>query len=479
MSRHPTAPTPPNVLLIVLDTVSARHTSLHGYGRETTPGLERLAGDPRTTTFSQARAPSNWSLPSHASLLTGVPASVHELTMEGRLRPETTVFERLAETGYRTAVVSENPWLTDHPAGFGFAFESVVAQADVPASRDGSGTPDGYDYAGALLDWIDDAERADEPWAGCLNLMDAHFPYHVRAAHDAFGGPVAWAVHDSLPRRWEWDVYAGDLSSGVPGLLEPLYESAIRQADAVVEGVLSELRERGVADDTLLVVTSDHGECFGAPSPTAAEPPAVEHGLGTHEPLYHVPLLVRRPAGVESDGARPDAAGTADSADPGRITALADVSRVPDAVSAVRRGTDPAAAFLPPEGRVVAHQPQLHGTLRERARERCPEPDRFARSATVVYEDRDGDAVRKRAVFGESAYETTIRGTTRGGRLSVDPASVRADAETVAHARAGERDVAPEASLTTRLSETDESLIERAEAGIDEVEERLADLGYL
>lgn len=484
MSHAPTPPNQsPNVLLVVLDTVAARYTSLHGYGRETTPGLARLADDSETTVFSQARAPSNWSLPSHASLLTGVPASLHELTMERRLRADTTVFERLADAGYRTAVLSENPWLTDHPAGFAFAFETVVSQADVSASRDGSDTPDGYDYAGALLDWVDDAEASGDPWAACLNLMDAHFPYRVREPHDEFGGPVAWAVHDSLPRRWEWDVYAGDLSPGVPGLLEPLYESAIRQADAVVEGVVSELRERGIADETLVVVTSDHGECFGAPPPTPAEPPAVEHGLGTHESLYHVPLLVRWPAGLDSVGRAAERRAADEQTCGERVTSLASVARFPEAVAAARRGADPVAAFRPPGGHVVAHQPTLHETLRERARDTCPDPERFARSATLLYEDRDGDAVGKRAVFGDTAYETTVRGTARGVRSPCDPEAIRTEADGVADTRARQRDrgsdLAPEESLTLRLAETDESLVERTGTATDAVARRLADLGYL
>lgn len=91
----------PNVLLLVLDTVSARHTSLHGYHHETTPGLARLADD--STVYTQAHAGSNWSLPSHATLFTGLPAGVHRLTMDETLVDGVTVFESLARDGTRPA----------------------------------------------------------------------------------------------------------------------------------------------------------------------------------------------------------------------------------------------------------------------------------------------------------------------------------------------------------------------------------------
>jgi arylsulfatase A-like enzyme len=453
----------PNVLLIVLDTVSARHTSLHGHGRETTPGLDRLAAE--STVYEGARASSNWSLPSHASLFTGAPAHAHRLTMSERLRPEATVFESLAADGYDTGVFSENPWLTDHPAGFGDAFGTVVSADDgADGARDdyrhgdhpGVG-PDGYWFAERLLAWID---ARSGPWAACLTLMDAHFPYNVRPDHDAFGGPVAWAVHDALPRRWEWDVYAGDLSPGIPALLEALYESGVRQADAVVEGVWSELRARGVDDDTLVVVTSDHGECFAAPPPQETEPPALEHGLGTHEDLYHVPLLVKAPG--QTTGRRVDA--------------LAGLERFPAAVAAARDGAAVDTGwFVAPGGTLTAHQPPLHERLRQRARRRCADPDRFDGAATVVYDDAAGDAVEKRAVYRDGAYAATVRGTARDhARTPASPTDVAAAAAAVTDATAAAGLTAPRENAAG-----DASLLDRERADAGAVEARLEDLGYL
>jgi hypothetical protein len=469
----PDCSTAPNLLLVVLDTVTARHTSLHGASGETTPGLRSLAAE--ATVYTQARASSNWSLPSHATLFTGAPALVHRLTMDRRLVEGVTLFERLAADGYDTGVFSANPWLTSHPAGFGHAFETVVGTEtfggdgesgdDADDARGRSGTePDGYWFAERFLEWMREREG---PWAACLNLMDAHFPYDVRPAHDAFGGPVAWSVHDELPRRWEWDVYAGDLSRGVPRLLASLYRSGIRQADAVTTGVWEELVDDGVASETLLVVTSDHGECFGDPPAGPEEPLALEHGLGTHESLFHVPLLVKAPG--QTDGRT--------------VTALAGHTRLSSAVEAARQGAsvDPGW-FVAPDGRVTAHQPPLHPRLVERARAVCPEPERYEDAATVLYEDA-ADAVEKRAAYGDGAYAVTLpKGTTAGAHrkrgTEADPEAVRLAAEDAVRRHRGDE------TLTTPragdgVTAGDDPLLERDVTDADRVTERLEDLGYL
>ena len=90
----------PNVLLVVLDSVRAANCSLYGAARETTPYLSRLADE--STVYAQARAPSNWSLPSHVSLFTGLDAHVHQVTVHDRLRAGHTVFETLSADGYAT-----------------------------------------------------------------------------------------------------------------------------------------------------------------------------------------------------------------------------------------------------------------------------------------------------------------------------------------------------------------------------------------
>jgi arylsulfatase A-like enzyme len=122
----------PNVLLVILDSVRARNTSLQGHANETTPFLSELASE--ATTFTQARAPSTWSLPSHVSLFTGLHPAEHRVTgRDVRLEPGHTVWEHLRdEHGYATGVFSSNPFLCAAPVGLESAFETSVGQADLP-----------------------------------------------------------------------------------------------------------------------------------------------------------------------------------------------------------------------------------------------------------------------------------------------------------------------------------------------------------
>src|SRR6056297_2260215 len=114
----------PNVLLIVLDSVRAGNTSLHGHEHETTPFLETFAEE--ATVYEQARSPGTWSLPSHTSMFTGMHVMEHGVTRaRHKLKPEHTIFEELSADGYETGVFSENTWITDMDVGLKDVFDTV------------------------------------------------------------------------------------------------------------------------------------------------------------------------------------------------------------------------------------------------------------------------------------------------------------------------------------------------------------------
>ena len=97
----------PNVLLVILDSVRAKNTSLLGYPRETTPKLETFAKN--ATTYTNARAPGIHSISSHTSIFTGYHVAEHQATSHGAsLRPGHTVWEMLSGAGYRTGLFTPN-----------------------------------------------------------------------------------------------------------------------------------------------------------------------------------------------------------------------------------------------------------------------------------------------------------------------------------------------------------------------------------
>jgi len=118
---EPTAP--PSLALIVIDTLRADAVSSYGGPRRSTPNLDRLAA--KGLVYRQAYAPAPWTLPSHATLLTGVGPAEHGVGLHGRMAlPDTltTLAERLSEAGYATAGFSENP-VVSHDFGFARGFD--------------------------------------------------------------------------------------------------------------------------------------------------------------------------------------------------------------------------------------------------------------------------------------------------------------------------------------------------------------------
>jgi len=376
--------TPPNVLLVVLDSVRAHNCSLYGYERETTPFLQSIAEG--ATVFTQARAPSNWSLPCHASIFTGLGPNEHRLTVHDRLAAGSTVFERLADRGYDTGVFTENGFVVGHDAGFEHAFETVVSVPDgTPAAYDTADInpgPDGFYYAEAFTEW---RRSVPGPWAACVNLMDAHRPFEPRAEFDRWGDDRARELQASLPTRWEWEFHGGARPYWQLGALETLYNGAIRQVDAILERVLSELEAEGVLDETLVVVCSDHGDGFGGLGTLPGEPPAVSHIVPMHETLLHVPLVVLDPAARSDDVVRSPA------------TTLG----FPAAVERALDGRPVAGAFVEPTVRSM--KMPVTGDLRERFAAACERVTRFTAPSRAVYERAPGveGAVLKRYYWGE------------------------------------------------------------------------------
>jgi len=408
---------PPNVLLIVLDSVRARNTSLYGYDRETTPCLETFAED--ATLYTQARAPGTGSVQSHVSLFTGLHVAEHGMnSTERAVDPEATVWDRLAGRGYDTGVFSYNSYLTQAPIGLCDAFDRVVAgeqrlpypealnpynfsnEAGVreflaAAWRDGTlGTSlvnglavkaasagwlpgdtsvDGRLFTDRFIDWH---EGRSGPWAACVNYMDAHTPYLPRPEHDLWTDTDARTIA-TLVEDYVWDFVGGTKPLETLADLEDCYDGAIRQADAEIGRLLEHLRRAGDLKDTLVVVTADHGEGFGEPG-EVRDAPSIGHGCtgGAEEGVLRIPLVVWFP----------------DQREPERITEPATLTRFPVVVENVVEGDWSHRGFAP-DGPVLASLRSMPKHVRESS-PKGVNISEYEGSARVIYE-RDGDRVLK------------------------------------------------------------------------------------
>lgn len=338
----------PNVLLIVMDSVRAQNTSIHGYERETTPFLSKFATE--AVNYTQARAPGPNTITSSTSIFTGLDVPEHRHVWRNeRVDPEQTIWHELSEGGYRTAVFSSNTLLAQADCGLKDGFDEVypgrkqqlpfpsavdprefqendnrqyadflrTAVADgqilrsllnasileVSNSRFSDLIPDRMKpvyrdsiYTDLFLEWV---ENSDGPWAACVNLMDAHIPYEPDPEHDVFTRPdESW---DRIADLSRWDIVNGDATEEELSVAENLYDGCIRQVDAEIASLVAGLKKRGEYDNTLLIVTSDHGEAFGEPS-TLRDCDNGFHGItgGLHEVIVHVPLVVKPPGQFES-----------------------------------------------------------------------------------------------------------------------------------------------------------------------------------
>jgi hypothetical protein len=278
----------PNVLLIVLDTV--RRDSVGGTSG-LTPNLDRLAG--RGVTYANAWSTSSWSLPTQASILTGQYPHEHGADWPTlALRPaSTTLAETLLARGYVTGAFSSNAsWVTPEYLGRGFLRFDVYRMEDLlrrtTFGRALSRVADffGLHYSGRgkpasqlnaeFLNFLD--TYPDRPFFAYLCYMDANRILHRTSMGRPFWQPAA------TPRE-----------------IRLSYDAGVGELDAAVGELLSQLQARSMLQNTLLVVTSDHGESFG---PTLGDRTPEGHGTSLYPEQTRVPLIVVHPNGGR-DGA--------------------------------------------------------------------------------------------------------------------------------------------------------------------------------
>ncbi|MGC1434902.1 MAG: sulfatase [Terriglobales bacterium] len=320
----PAAPGSPNVLVVVIDTLRADHLALYGYNRETTPHLDAIAK--QGVVFDNDISPSPWTLGSHASMLTGRYPHEHGVDHEvalGTTYP--TLPEVFARSGYRTGGVSANLYYFARRTGLtrGFIhFDDYFYSAGDMFYRTLWGrivnkyAPDSprFDELFArkrapqvnqeLLRWID--QDRSKPFFAFINYFDVHEPYQpLDPYRKMFNQDDTNATPPQIDQRInrKEHPYLYRLSHMSPQDFQhqvDAYDGATYYVDEQIANLLAELGKRGLSQNTLIVVTSDHGECFG------------DHGLLAHwNALYRevlrVPLIYywpgKIPAGVRVDKA--------------------------------------------------------------------------------------------------------------------------------------------------------------------------------
>jgi arylsulfatase A-like enzyme len=310
---EPTARSKPNFILFSIDTLRADHLGCHGYTRKTSPNVDRFAEG--SIRYANAFAPAPWTLPSHASMLTGRhPYTMGIWDLDSRIPADVPLLaETLANQGYSTAgfVDSLDSGLVGSNRGFGRGFDAYYHSPH--------GAPSDYKYDvnrtfDAAFDWLD-RSRGDAAFFLFLHTKSVHSAPYVKnnprqgdSPYDQPGrtsfrflpeGKTQFRWRDNEGNRGtrylrevnqrisrgEFD--RSELSDAKIEELIGLYDGGIRYVDDAFQRLIDYLEANQLSSNTVIIVTSDHGEGF------------LEHDYllhqEVHRQLLQVPLIIRDP----------------------------------------------------------------------------------------------------------------------------------------------------------------------------------------
>lgn len=324
----------PNIIFLMMDSVRAANVSCYGYERPTTPTLDALAEEGML--FEQAFSVGCWTLPVHTSLFTGLYPYSHGITISKNALPTDfpTLAGHLKGLGYETACFSNNAyvseitnltqgfdtveeiWRVTNPRGiertkmsrlrrwleqFGPVTEPIIAAGrqlkrmrtffEKPRRREGD--------SGARLtnlkieSWLSTSRDEDKPFFMFVNYMEPHEPYNPPQPYDRRFMPKRYSPrrvaqvgnnNQVMEQRSHRELYEENLE-----IICALYDGELSYLDQQIGEIIEVLTAHNLLDDTVVVVTSDHGDSLG-------EHKHIGHRTSLYEPLVHVPLIIRYPA---------------------------------------------------------------------------------------------------------------------------------------------------------------------------------------
>jgi arylsulfatase A-like enzyme len=308
-----------SVVLVVLDTVRIDHLTPYGYAKETTPRLLQFAQE--GLLFERARSAAPWTLSSHASIFTGKLPSQHGCDWEHRWLADgqETIAEVLKREKFETFGVTTNVNASSI-YNLHQGFDRFVETWSLRESR--RGRDDSAIANEEIRAWLDRRPDPARPFFLFVNYADAHLPYAPPPPLDRMFGAASDRARALASRG---DLLRGVLSGEVKltaddvAGLTALYDGELRKVDGLFGDLLDDLAQRGLRDDTLVIVVADHGELLG-------EDGLVDHQLSLREELLHVPLVIRWPRMVR----------------PGRVPEPVSLTEIKPWLDSLARGRVPA-----------------------------------------------------------------------------------------------------------------------------------------
>ena len=264
----------PPVILITIDTLRADRLSSYGSDRVETPHIDRLAAE--GVRFDNASSTVPFTLPAHSSIMTGLYPPSHGVRENvGYVlgAEQVTLAERFRDAGYRTGGFV-SAFVLDARWGIGRGFDTYVDDFDLDSMAGanlGSVQRPGPETIAHALEWLDETAASGDGGAAGRTTGSPFFLWlHLFDPHDPYEPPE--------PFRSEYE--------GRP------YDGEVAYTDSLIGGFRSALEQRGLFDESVVVLTADHGEGLGDHGESY-------HGFFVYDSTVHVPLIVRLPGGVE------------------------------------------------------------------------------------------------------------------------------------------------------------------------------------
>lgn len=297
----PPAPTGPDIVVIVLDTLRADRLRAYGASETTMPLLDHWAESAKVYTRAMSDGP--WTLPAHASLFTGLSPAEHGAhgtplkarALASALNPDVpTLAERFYEKGYHTAAIAANRGFLNTAWGLDRGFSTYLCEQLASDPRE-IGYITGDRITALAKQYLE--HRDTRPVFMFLNYMDAHSPWQPRKGYVRDPALIRRSV---LPGGRDWaqaqQLLMGD-GQHIPeteAAWRAAYDASVGYLDQNVGELLESLPRYGIGPEDWVFVMADHGEFLG-------EHQLVEHSKDLYQEVLHIPLLIRGPEGKGND----------------------------------------------------------------------------------------------------------------------------------------------------------------------------------
>jgi len=265
----------PNVILLSIDTLRNDHLGLYGYGKPTSPFLDRFASE--SVVFQRAVAQAPETLPSHMAIMTSLFPGVHRMVKAsppGRLSAKWPIWSQIMKSiGYQTAGFTSGAEVSPI---YGFnrgmeVYSSKWERSEIAFNK-------------KSVRWI--ARTMGHPFFLFLHTYDVHTPYEPPPPYDTMFGSTEFKSRDEGAKKGMDALKRFNRNQKVA-----LYDGEIRYVDSQIQQFMNRLKDLDVYDDSLIIITSDHGEEFMEHGQLA------RHGLTLYNELLFVPLIIKFPHG--------------------------------------------------------------------------------------------------------------------------------------------------------------------------------------